>query len=61
MAQFRSQQSLEGNLGTNEVTVVNIQRFEEDKEKVELPQYATNLQRIFVVHCLHFAILLINF
>ena len=53
MAQFRSQQSLEGNLGTNEVTVVNIQRFEEDKEKVELPQYATNLQRIFVIDEAH--------
>ena len=53
MAQFRSQQSLEGNLGTNEVTVVNIQRFEEDKEKVELPQYATNLQRIFIIDEAH--------
>ena len=34
MAQFRNNQSLEGVTGEKEVTVVNIQRFEEDKEKV---------------------------
>ena len=53
MAQFRSNQSLEGNSGQNEVTVVNIQRFEEDKEKVVLPNYATNLQRIFIIDEAH--------
>lgn len=53
MAQFRNNQSLEGNTGTNEVIVVNIQRFAEDKEKVELPQYATNLQRVFIIDEAH--------
>lgn len=53
MAQFRSNQSLEGNTGVREITVVNIQRFEEDKEKVELPQYATNLQRVFIIDEAH--------
>ena len=53
MAQFRTNQSLEGNSGANEVTVVNIQRFEEDKEKVTLPDYATNLQRIFIIDEAH--------
>lgn len=53
MAQFRSNQSLEGKSGKHEVTVVNIQRFAEDKEKVDLPDYATNLQRIFIVDEAH--------
>lgn len=53
MAQFRNNQSLEGVTGEKEVTVVNIQRFEEDKEKVELPQYATNLQRVFIIDEAH--------
>lgn len=53
MSQFRTNQSLEGNSGIREITVVNIQRFEEDKEKIELPQYATNLQRIFIIDEAH--------
>lgn len=53
MAQFRTNQSLEGNSGLNEITVVNIQRFEEDKEKVILPDYATNLQRVFIIDEAH--------
>ena len=48
MSQFRNNQSLEGKSGNHEITVVNIQRFAEDKEKVNLPAYATNLQRIFM-------------
>lgn len=53
MEQFRNNQSLEGKSGHNEITVVNIQRFAEDKEKVDLPVYATNLQRIFIVDEAH--------
>ena len=53
MKQFRDNQSLEGNTGANEITVVNIQRFKEDKEKVVLPAYATNLQRILIVDEAH--------
>ena len=53
MAQFRTNQSLEGDNGQNEITVVNIQRFAEDKEKIELNQYATNLQRVFIIDEAH--------
>ena len=53
MKQFRNNQSLEGQSGNNEITVVNIQRFAEDKEKVDLPAYATNLQRVFIVDEAH--------
>mgnify|MGYP004554042429 FL=1 len=51
MAQFRNAQ--EGASGQPEITVVNIQRFAEDKEKVSLPAYATNLQRIFIMDEAH--------
>lgn len=53
MEQFRTQQSLQGESGRLEVTVVNIQRFAEDKTRVDLPSYATNLQRIFIVDEAH--------
>ena len=53
MEQFRTNQSLEGTSGQREITVVNIQRFEEDREKVVLANYATNLQRIFIVDEAH--------
>jgi len=53
MNQFKNNQSLEGNSGNKEITVVNIQRFEEDHDKVDLPEYATNLQRIFIVDEAH--------
>ncbi|MBR5357316.1 MAG: type I restriction endonuclease subunit R, partial [Lachnospiraceae bacterium] len=53
MEQFRTNQSLEGESGKPEVTVVNIQRFAEDKERVSVPAYATNLQRIFIVDEAH--------
>lgn len=45
MEQFRNNQAQEGNTGKPEITVVNIQRFAEDRSKVDLPAYATNLQR----------------
>lgn len=53
MDQFKVNQAQEGHTGDNEVTVVNIQRFEEDKTKVTLPAYATNLQRIFIIDEAH--------
>lgn len=53
MEQFRTNQSMEGNSGNLEITVVNIQRFAEDKTKVDLPNYATNLQRIFIIDEAH--------
>ncbi len=53
MAQFRNNQAQEGTSGKAEITVVNIQRFEEDKEKVVLPAYATSLQRIFIIDEAH--------
>ena len=53
MKQFKNNQSLEGNSGNREITVVNIQRFEEDPSKVELSEYATNLQRIFIIDEAH--------
>ena len=53
MEQFRTQQALQGNAGADEITVVNIQKFENDTEKVELPNYATNLQRVFIMDEAH--------
>ena len=53
MTQFRNNQSLEGNSGNREITVVNIQKFAEDHEKIDLPAYATNLQRIFIIDEAH--------
>lgn len=53
MEQFRNNQAQEGASGQAEITVVNIQRFAEDKEKVNLPSYATNLQRIFILDEAH--------
>ncbi len=53
MTQFRSNQSQDGNSGRTEITVVNIQRFAEDKEKVVLKEYDTKLQRIFIIDEAH--------
>ena len=53
MEQFRTNQAQEGHSGKPEITVVNIQRFAEDKAKVTIPDYATNLQRIFIIDEAH--------
>lgn len=53
MEQFRNNQALEGPSGNKEITVVNIQRFAEDKQKIDLPAYATNLQRVFIMDEAH--------
>ncbi len=53
MEQFRNNQAQQGASGQAEITVVNIQRFAEDKEKVRIKDYATNLQRIFILDEAH--------
>ena len=53
MEQFRNNQAQQGNSGQAEITVVNIQRFAEDKEKVRINDYATNLQRVFIMDEAH--------
>ena len=53
MEQFRNNQAQEGVSGQPEITVVNIQRFAEDQSKVDLPSYATNLQRVFIIDEAH--------
>lgn len=53
MEHFRNVRALEGCAGEAEITVVNIQRFAEDKERVQLPAYATNLQRVFILDEAH--------
>ena len=53
MEQFRDNQAQTNSTGKAEITVVNIQRFAEDKERVRLNTYATNLQRIFIMDEAH--------
>lgn len=53
MAQFRANQSMEGSSGVDEITVVDIQKFKDDAENIELPKYATNLQRVFIMDEAH--------
>ncbi len=53
MEQFRTNQAQQGASGQAEITVVNIQRFAEDREKVRINDYATNLQRIFILDEAH--------
>ncbi len=53
MEQFRKNSSMEGDSGEAEITVVNIQRFAEDKDRVRINDYATNLQRIFILDEAH--------
>lgn len=53
MNQFRDNSSLVGTSGEPEITVVNIQRFAEDREKINLKSYATNLQRVFIIDEAH--------
>lgn len=53
MEQFRDNQAQNNLSGQAEITVVNIQRFAEDHERVNLNSYATNLQRIFIMDEAH--------
>lgn len=53
MEQFRASQSRQGASGRAEITVVNIQKVEEDRENVAIKDYAANLQRIFIIDEAH--------
>ena len=53
MEQFKNNQSQEGSTGAAEITVVNIQKVEDDPERVQVKDYATNLQRIFIIDEAH--------
>lgn len=53
MAQFSTQTSIFNQQGNNEITVVNIQKFEEDKRKVKFDEYAVNVQRIYFLDEAH--------
>ncbi len=53
MEQFKNNQSQEGSTGAAEITVVNIQKVEEDPHRVIVKDYATNLQRIFIIDEAH--------
>ncbi len=53
MAQFKRLQSLDGNTGADEITVVNIQKFEEDADNLEIPTYSASLQRVFIMDEAH--------
>lgn len=53
MEQFRTNQAQQGASGKAEITVVNIQKFADDSEKIRINDYATNLQRIFILDEAH--------
>ncbi len=53
MDQFRSQASIFNQQGNREITVVNIQKFKEDKRKVKIDEYAINLQRVYFLDEAH--------
>lgn len=50
---LQENQATQNNQGQREITVVNIQRFQDSNEKVDLPQYATKIQRIFIIDEAH--------
>ncbi|MHA0297484.1 type I restriction endonuclease [Mesomycoplasma ovipneumoniae] len=52
MAQFQTNHATESNDGKMEITVVNIQRFDE-KDKINIADYSVNLQRIFIIDEAH--------
>ncbi|MBR1626767.1 MAG: DEAD/DEAH box helicase family protein [Bacteroidales bacterium] len=53
MRHFESTQSQQGTSGEAEITVVNIQKFENDSEKITIKPYANNLQRVFFIDEAH--------
>lgn len=55
MEQFRNNQAQEGNSGQQEIKVVNIQRFAEDKERVTLPPFMAKPQQLFLSDDTHHA------
>jgi len=54
MDDFKNTHAVENDSGVNEIMVVNIQKFEEDHEKVVMPlTYNINLQRVFFIDEAH--------
>lgn len=53
MREFRLNQAYNGASGKPEISVVNIQRFKEDTEAVEMPEYDSHIQRIFILDEAH--------
>ncbi len=53
LRQFWENQSQHGASGRMEITVVNIQKVEEDRARVAVGDYAINLQRIFIIDEAH--------
>lgn len=54
MDDFKNTHIIENDSGVAEIMVVNIQKFEEDHEKVDLPStYNINLQRVFFIDEAH--------
>ncbi len=52
MSDFATNITMQSSNGQAEITVVNIQKFDEQKEKLEI-QYGTNIQRVFFVDEAH--------
>lgn len=52
-AHFKENTARQSNTGKNEIVVINIQKFDNDDEEVEIDNYATNLQRVFIVDEAH--------
>lgn len=53
MEQLKANTSVQNKQGELEVTVVNIQKFKEDKTTVSVPDYAINIQRIYFIDEAH--------
>lgn len=53
MDQLKPNTSVENKQGKLEVTVVNIQKFKEDKTEVAVPDYAINMQRVYFIDEAH--------
>ena len=53
MADLANNANMRGNDGQLEITVVNIQRFDEQRDPLKVPQYNTNIQRVFFVDEAH--------
>lgn len=52
-AHFKENTAMKSNTGKNEIVVINIQKFDNDDEKIEIENYAINLQRIFIIDEAH--------
>ncbi len=53
MEQLKANTSVQNKQGELEVTVVNIQKFKEDKTTISVPEYAINMQRIYFIDEAH--------